>query len=239
MTSAIEPANRPDWQTALALIIILLLFPLAFAHLLPAIDAVRAFYSGDRSQWWLFWTLTVSIEWLTLLLVFACLPDRRQRMVRLGLAGSLTRTHGLVAAVVLGVTLLLAVFGSGGTQEFLSQMPRGVQMFVPPSEVGARLFWIIVCLTAAVVEETLWRGVALNELKRLTGSTTAAVLIASLSFAYFHGGLLQGGAMFAYRFLIAVGLSVLALIQGHLRGVILIHFIADATVLAAIELDWN
>jgi membrane protease YdiL (CAAX protease family) len=110
-------------------------------------------------------------------------------------------------------------------------------MSIPPSALGARLFWVFVSLTAAICEETLWRGFAITELRAITGSTLLAVLISSLSFVFFHGGLQQGSAIFAYRFAISLILAAVYLRAGNLRWVMVIHFLMDASALMAIQID--
>jgi membrane protease YdiL (CAAX protease family) len=138
---------------------------------------------------------------------------------------------------VLLATIWLTFIGSGGPQDFLERLPGGLQMFIPPSDLSARLFWIFVSLTAAICEETLWRGIAITELRKLTKTTFIAIIISSLSFVFFHGGLQQGVIVFTYRFVIALILAGIYVRTKSLRVPILVHFLMDASALTAIQID--
>lgn len=225
------------WRSLVRLAIILLVFPLCLVYVVPTIGAVRHFYTGDRSYWLHFWLLAVVLEWLTLAVVVATFHQRRAFLEAIGLPLRLSRRDKLVASAVLLATVGVAVVGAGGPQDFLRRLPGGLQMFIPPSDLSARLFWVFVSMTAAICEETLWRGIAITELRARTGSTVFAVLLSSLSFVFFHGGLQQGALVFVYRLTIAFVLAALYLRSGRLSLVLLIHFLMDASALTAIQVD--
>lgn len=223
--------------TFFRLALILLVFPICLVYLVPALEAVRQFYAGNRTYWFTFWAIAVVLEWLTLFVVLLTLRHKRETLETIGFPLSLQRREKLIALFILLAAVGLAVIGAGGSQTFLQQLPLGIQMFIPPSELGARLFWVFVSLTAAICEETLWRGFAITDLRTKFGSTLLAVLISSLSFVFFHGGFQQGAAVFAYRFAISLVLAVVYLRAGDLRWVIVIHFLMDASALMAIQVD--
>lgn len=219
------------------LAIILVVFPISLVYLVPTLEMVRALYAGNRSYWFTFWLLAVFLEWLTLAVVLTTYRDRRGALEKIGFPLQLSRRDKLLAGIILLVTVVFAVIGSGGDQSFLRRLPAGLQMFIPPSDLSARVFWVFAALTAAVCEETLWRGVAITELRARTGSTPVAVLVSSLSFVFFHGGFQQGAVVFAYRMAVTLVLASLYWRSRDLRLVILIHFLMDAVALAAIQID--
>ena len=221
----------------LRLIIILLVFPIGLVYAVPSLEGVQQFYAGNRSHWFDFWLIAAALEWLTLFAVIATVHHKRPYLEAIGFPVNLSRRELIVGISILLANTVLAFLGAGGPQSFLQQLPAGLQMFIPPSELGARLFWVFVSLTAAICEETLWRGFAITELRVKTGSTLLAVLISSLAFVFFHGGLQQGTGIFAYRFFISIILSVVYLRSGDLRWPILIHFLMDASALMAIQFD--
>lgn len=232
--------DRDTFDGRLSLVrlaIILVVFPIGLVYVVPTLEVVREFYAGDRSYWFTFWLLAVFLEWLTLTVVLLTYRDRRGSLEKIGFPLQLSRRGKLLAGTVLVVTVLVAVIGSGGEQSFLRQLPAGLQMFIPPSDLWARLFWVVAALTAAICEETLWRGIAITELEARTGSTLVAILASSFSFAFFHGGFQQGAVVFAYRLMIALVLAMLYRRRGNLRLVILIHFLMDASALMAIQID--
>lgn len=235
MTSGALEGSLP--RSFFRLGVILLVFPFILAYALPQTDLAARFFQGDRSLWLRFWVLAVTLEWMTLATVVASFRCRLASLQAVGLSLPLSRREAyLLLSLVLGA-MALAVVGAGRPQDFLGRIPIGFQMFIPPSQIEARLFWVLVSLTAAVTEEAMWRGIAITELRGLTGSKMVAVSISSASFAFFHGGLAQGLPALAYRFVIGLVLAVLYMRSGSLRTVIVIHFFMDASALMAVQLD--
>ena len=232
--------NRNPIETAAVffrLTVILLVFPIIVVYVIPNLETVRQFYNGDRAHWFDYWIIAVALEWFTLFIVIASVRHRRQSLETIGFPLNLARREKFIALSILFAFVAFAFVGAGGPQSFLERLPTGLRLFIPPSALGARLFWIVVALTAAICEETLWRGFAITELRAKTGSTLLAVLISSLSFVFFHGGFQQGAVVFAYRFVISLVLSAVYIRAGNLQGVIVIHFLMDASSLLAIQID--
>lgn len=221
----------------LRLFIILIGFPVVLVYGFPELGIVQRFYGGDRTAWMAFWGLAAVLEWGTLVVVLASFKEKLKALKEIGFPFSLTKKEKIGFGLGLGGFVLLAILGAGTPQEFLANVPEGARMFVPPSDLVSRLFWVFMSLTAALVEETLWRGVAITGLKKLTGNIVIAVVIASFSFAFFHGGLDQGIGPFLMRFAIAVGLSALYLKTNSLKWPIAVHFMLDAVLLGAIQYD--
>lgn len=221
----------------LALAIVLVIFPVVLVYAMPLIPVVQKFYGGDRSYWIYFWLVAFALEWLTLAIVLLTLSRMKDSLTAIGFPTTIPKTQRIILLTIFMLFAILAALGSGGPQDFLKRIPLGVQMFIPPSDLGSRLFWLCISLTAAICEETLWRGIAITELKKLFGSTIIAIAISSFAFTFFHGGFQQGFATFIYRFTLAIGLSLIYLKSGKLIWPMMIHFIMDAFALAAIQYD--
>lgn len=217
--------------------VILLVFPAVLVYALPQTDLVSRFFAGDRTLWLRFWIQAVAVEWTTLGVVVASFTEKRAALEAVGFPLAMSRREVYTFGSLIVGAVALAIVGAGRPQDFLGRVPTGFQMFIPPPEVEARLFWVLASLTAAVTEETMWRGIAIAELRRLTGSTLIAVAVSSASFAFFHGGLEQGALALTYRFVIASVLAAVYLRQGTLGTVIVLHFLMDASALMAVQLD--
>lgn len=217
--------------------VILAGFPLLHVHGLTRIDWVADFYAGDRGLWRPFWALAMASEWVVLAMVVASYRIPGRALSALGLPMAASGRQLAVAGGIIAAFTALAVLGAGGPQEFLARMPLGARMFVPPSDLMSRVLWLAMCVTASVVEETLWRGTLVREFAARLRSLPVAVVAAALLFAYFHGGLQQGPVLFLWRAAVALGFSWLYTTTGSLRWPILIHFLLDATALAAIQVD--
>lgn len=225
------------FRSWLRLAIVLVVFPLVFVYVVPSFEVGRRLYEGDRSFWVPFWLFAIALEWLTLGAVLATTRRPVEFLRRIGLVVRLSRAEIVTAVLCVSAALVLAVLGAGTPQDFLTRLPAGLRMFIPPSELEARLLWVAVAVTAAVCEETLWRGVVIGEWRRRGGSTAVAVLVSCLSFAFFHGGFEQGAVIFAYRFAVGLVFALIYLRAGNLKLVVLIHFLADASSLLAIQVD--
>ncbi|HXV73487.1 MAG TPA: CPBP family intramembrane glutamic endopeptidase, partial [Sphingomonadales bacterium] len=214
---------------------VLIIFPAVLVFVVPEFEFMRAFYRGDRSLWLAFWGTAALIEWGTLALVLATFREKLGALREVGFPLTPVRREKIVGGAVLGFFIVLAIAGAGTPQDFLPNVPEGARMFVPPADLSSRLFWVFMALTAAIVEETLWRGMVLTELKKLNWHPVLAVAASSLSFAYFHGGHYQDPGTFAMRFFAGVAFSALYLKTKSLKWPILIHFLLDAALLAAIQ----
>jgi membrane protease YdiL (CAAX protease family) len=138
-----------------------------------------------------------------------------------------------IAAFALAAATAAAVLLPGPSDALLSRFPYAATMFFAPPEVEMRLFWVFMSFTAAFCEETLFRGVAITELKRLTGSTAIAMVVSSLCFVFFHGGFSQGAVIFAVRFALAMLLAFIYVRANSLAPAMIVHFMMDASALTA------
>jgi len=225
--------KEPRWRVFVRLSVVLFLFPAIVVFALPRLEAAQKLFSGDRSYWLQYWLAAFALEWVTFLVVCAAYGRVRERLQEIGFPFQLTRNEKLVAAATVLAFVLLAVLGAGGAQQYLGRIPAGARMFIPPPEAELRLFWVAMAITAALCEETLWRGVAITDLKALTNSLVLAVGLSSFSFVYFHGGFAQGAIIFGYRFFITLILAWLYVRQRNLKLVIYVHFLMDAIALLA------
>jgi membrane protease YdiL (CAAX protease family) len=225
--------NAISWWTLPRLVVVLLFFPIVLVYLAPEIDVIGRFMRGERELWLAFWLCAAAFEWLVLAWVMTTYADGEYADI--GLVRPPASTL-VVAVLALSAAIAVAVYLPGPSDEFLKRFPYGATMFFPPPELETRLFWVFMSFTAAFCEETLFRGVAIAELKRLTGSTVAAMVISSVGFVFFHGGLSQGAVVFAVRFALAMMLAVIYLRTKSLAPVMIVHFMMDASALTASDI---
>lgn len=220
------------WNTAafIRLLIVFVSFPVFFVYLLPQLEFASAFFQGDRSQWLPFWGASAAFEWIVLILVLLTFAGQREQLAEIGLPRASPGTL-FITAVIVGAAIWAAVALPGMSDEALARAPGA--MFLPPADTGSRLFWVFMCATAAICEEILWRGVAITQLRKLTGSLWIAVPICALAFAFYHGGLAQGPVAFGVRTAIALVLSALFIWRKSLTSAMLVHFALDASALLA------
>lgn len=99
-----------------------------------------------------------------------------------------------------------------------------VSMIVPRSALE-RLVWIAVCASAAIAEETAYRGTLLRLLEQMTGDWTVGAVIASILFGLAH--LLQGWKSVPFVIVFGFVLHLVTGITGSLAICIIIHFSYD------------
>lgn len=129
--------NTLDTKSSyLRLAIILIAFPIGLVYAVPGLETVQQFYGGDRSYWFDFWMIAVALEWLTLIVVILTIRHKRQYLETIGFPLGLPRRQIIIAMSILLTSIGLAVIGAGGEQSFLQQLPVGLQMFIPPSDLG-------------------------------------------------------------------------------------------------------
>ena len=226
-----DAASGPSW---LALALILIGFPIAAAHLVFLIPAVVQFVGGDRQQWLTFWGIMVALEWTFVALVLIALFLAKRPLREVGLAPPRPVT-AIILVILLALAVAAALFLPGPSESALQGADTGALMFLPPADPGLRLFWVFCSLTAAVCEETMFRGVAIGELRRAGLRALVAVLVSCIPFAYFHGGLEQGAIAFGVRFVIGAVFALIYLRVKSIWPVVAIHFAIDASALTATQ----
>lgn len=210
------------WITA-ALLLVLVVFPAVQIVFIPRLPFLQAVHDPGRGDWWALVLWLVAWEWALLAFVAVALRAAGRDLASVGfprLGRSELFWGGLVVAVAAGFLLAAPPgTGSGG----------GLVWYLPDTPLE-RTVWVLVALTAGVCEETLFRGFALTELRRRTGSVAVAVAVATAAFVLIHG-LGQPPGDLARRAGIGLLFAGLYLWRGDLRGPVFIHFLVDVAVL--------
>lgn len=220
-SSGAHARGRP-WRVA-ALVLVLLLFPVVQLYFVPRLPFLQGVPLPDRSDWWALVVWLVAWEWALFLAVAVSLRRSGRSLRDVGFP-RLSRSQGLAAGVVVGVAATFLLLAPPDPSA-----PSGINWYLPRTP-GERLVWLGVAVTAGVCEETLFRGFAITELRKLPGAVWTAVLLSTLAFVFIHGpgqDLLSLGR----RFGIGVLFALLYLHRNDLRGPIYIHFLTNVAVL--------
>lgn len=148
---------------------------------------------------------------------------RRMPLASLIVERGATRRRWLrYAAVGLGA-LVLWVVVSGALSAALRPTPdqlRGLQAMLPHSAVE-RWVWLAFAPTAGVFEEIVYRGYLLRQLRALTHSPSAALVLQALTYAGAH--LVLPASMLAPIALLGLYLGLLTVWQRSLIPAMLVH----------------
>jgi len=129
----------------------------------------------------------------------------------------------IVQAVIfsaIAIAALFAIKAALGSVNFFKFDQAG---FLFPQTLREKLCWGILAVTAALAEETAYRGYMIDWMINLLGAVAPAVIISSLSFAIGHSH--QGSGMGFLLFLMGLGLALLRLKSKSLWPCIASHLI--------------
>lgn len=219
-----EPEREQEQERSFVPVAVLLAVALAVQYAQLAIPAVRAYLVERdtlyRSSWMGF---TVLKQWVLFVLVLLFLQIKEERLAAIGFPRVDARRLGLALGLVgffLGAALLHAP----------AVVPADpMARWILPVAAGERALSVALAVTAAVVEESLFRGFAIAWTYRWSGHLPFAVLFPALVFAAGHAAL--GWSNVAYALLAALGLSGLFLWQRDLYWPMMLHFLLDVLVL--------
>ncbi|MCP4572822.1 MAG: CPBP family intramembrane metalloprotease [bacterium] len=222
-----------NWQTLGIFGIVVILFltvamPLLgiwdFRRFLRHLAEGRADARTSAYRWVLF------MEWtLTLVIAGWWLADGRG-LSDLGLVPAVDGWQWLavglgLAATVFMIGQMVVVLRKPSELERLREQVGEVAALGPHTEAEGRLF-TLVCVTAGVCEEIIYRGVLLAVLAQAFGIWTAMV-VSSVIFGLGHA--YQGPAGIAKTSLIGLVMALLAVFSGSLFVPMVLHAVVDLT----------
>jgi len=103
-----------------------------------------------------------------------------------------------------------------------------VSNFVIPNVQTYLLYVVLICISPAIFEELLFRGVTLNGLKKL--GTHKAVIISALFFSFMHGGPDQT----IHQLILGVIMGYVFVYSGSIWSTIIIHFLNNFIALTSL-----
>ncbi|MCH7766239.1 MAG: CPBP family intramembrane metalloprotease [Acidobacteria bacterium] len=188
--------------------------------------AVRAYLENRdilyRASWISF---TIFKQWGLFVLMLLVFAIKEERLASVGFprldARRMTVALGLVG-FFLGAALL--------HRPSYSLAEAGLYWMVP-LWTGERVLSVALALTAAVVEETFFRGFAIVWTYRWSGSLPFAVLFPALVFSAGHAYL--GWLNILFAFAVTLGFSAIFLWRRDLYWLMVVHFVIDVLDLLA------
>lgn len=210
------------WITA-ALLLVLVVFPAVQIVFIPRLPFLQAVHDPGRGDWWALVLWLVAWEWVLLAFAAVALRAAGRGLASVGFP-RMGRTEIFWGGVVLAVAAGFLLAAPPGAES-----RAGLVWYLPDAPLE-RAVWVLAALTAGICEETLFRGFALTELRRRTGSVAVAVAVTTLAFVLIHGTGQPPGDL-ARRGAVGLIFAGLFLWRGDLRGPIFIHFLVDVAVL--------
>ncbi len=202
--------------------VIAVLHPI-FGSVMGALPFVSPlFHLNDHAYFFIFWSTVVVAEWTVALVIIACLV----------LSGAGARAIGLqpprprILIVLIAVALVLAA-AIILTPVQTSSVKRPLLPSLPRTHFERWFMLLVVAPTAAVCEETIYRGLLLRFLAALIG-LWPAMIVQSLLFAYMHGGVYQPLFLFVNGSVLGFLIALLVNWRGNLRAAMSVHFLIDA-----------
>lgn len=171
---------RPPAIIALATIIVL--YPAARIAL-PYLDVTPLM--STRNGWWHLWIGVLIGHWLCFSIGAYAISKEPGRWSSIGLDWRWVLKHRTALVIgLIGITLAALItphlYYDGAMPEAMRSHPLG------PVTTSERLFWIVVAISAGIVEETMYRGFAITWLREVI-NLPIAIVISTVAFALMHG----------------------------------------------------
>lgn len=208
--------QRRRWTTAAGLLLALGPVSLPFSTWINEFADVRHLV-GNEAIWWIY---------VAAILLYVRLVERRPLSSigfrRLGAANAAIGVLGGVAVLAVLGTMYFVVLPALHLGDSVAATANGGALMATP-------FWwrLVSTVRAAISEEVLFRGYAMERIEELTGSRTIATVVSLAVFALDH--VMYWG--WSHELIVAVGglaFSLLYLWRRNLWVNILAHFIVDA-----------
>lgn len=222
-----------DKHTVIALVLVLLVYPLAYCSGIMGRIIEPILTDGSRLHWWLFWLTNLAFHLIPFFYVARTLARAGESWQTIGLDWHwFVRKRfwilGLIVLLVIASVLLPHAY-YGGSLPVISGT-----VFMAPVSTAERLFVIAAAAVVAITEEALFRGFAITRLQNAMSSVTLAVLLPSLSFIFIHGT--PDSWMAGLNYLMAAlafSIPFVLLKFKRLERLIMIHFLIDASLVLA------
>ncbi|NKB89204.1 MAG: CPBP family intramembrane metalloprotease [Acidobacteria bacterium] len=223
--SALPNPPRARGAHTFTLLAVLVGFPLTVS--LFGGELIGALQAAGGRGWLGFMGAMVGLQWLLFALVRTTQRAGGEHLADLGL---LAPTRG--DKIFVGTTLVaLAGFVLFVGDSSMDRVVNGP--WVIPRTMIEKLWMLVVSLTAAICEETLFRGYALIQLRRRGMPMVVAVIVSAISFTMIHG-LAQAPVLLAFRAAVGLAFCALVLWRGNLRAAVITHFLVDASLVISV-----
>jgi membrane protease YdiL (CAAX protease family) len=200
-----------------------------FVSMIAALPFVsRLVRLGDHAYFLSFWTTMVAAHWTVAVIIVVCLRLSGAGTSAIGLQLPQPKILLVLAAVALGIAAAISRM-----PVHTSAMKQPLLPTLPWTHAERFFMLLVVAPTAAVCEETIYRGFLLRFVTTLTGFWPA-VAVQALLFAYMHGGLSQPLFLFVDGSILGFLFGLLVNWRGNLRTAMALHFLIDAVQLTLI-----
>jgi len=169
---------------------LLSMLSLAYTVLLASMVPLLAAWSARRLRVSEISTTTLYVtalayQWLLALLTYAVLLMDGEGP---GDVGFLPIPPGVGVASALAILVLgtVVIAGSEGLKGHLGEAPSTLRAKLIPRTGSEILLFALLCLSAGICEEFVFRGYLVSRLSRLSGSVQAAALVSAVLFGFGH-----------------------------------------------------
>jgi membrane protease YdiL (CAAX protease family) len=180
------------------------------------------FRINDHAYFINFWGAVIVVAWIVTGVIVACLRLSGVGARAIGLQAPDTKVLLLLALAALALLVAINL-----TQAHDSSLKQTLLPTLPRTRYERSFMLLVVAPTAAVCEETIYRGFLLRFLATLIG-LWPAVIVQVLMFAYMHGGVHQPLFLFVNGSILGFFLALLVNWRGNLRAAMSVHFLIDA-----------
>ena len=175
-----------------------------------------------------FWGTTVIAAWAATFAIAGCLRLSGVGVRAIGILPPQPRILLILVVIALGLAVAIKLMPPHAAMDKQQTFPS-----LPWSHRERWFMLLVVAPTAAICEETIYRGLLLRFMTTLIG-LWPAMIGQALLFAYMHGGIRQPRFLLINGSIIGFLLALLVNWRGNLRAAMSIHFLIDAVQLSMI-----
>jgi membrane protease YdiL (CAAX protease family) len=224
--------GRIDGWTALALAVMLLVYPAVYCSGIMGEIITPIFTEGSRLHWWYLWLALLAFHWIPFAFAWLALAKNGERWDSIGIDWSWFAKNRLWLGGLILLLVALAFVMPGVYYDALPE--RSQTIFMAPVSAPERLFVILGAATAGITEEVLFRGFAFTRLGRVIRSPWLVLPITVVSFVFIHGTPDDLRGLLSYVSAgLAFGIAFILMRQRRLEILVLIHFLIDASMVLA------
>lgn len=217
---AVAPEREEEQERSFLPVGLLLGLALAVQYAQLWIEPVRSYLMERNFLFYASWaTFTICKQWILFVLMLLALRIKEDRLAGIGFPSFEVRR----------LTLALALFGFFLGAALVGATPGAEPVAIVQSDLPLvpfeRVLFVLLAATAAIVEESFFRGFAIVWTYRWSGQVLLAVLLPALVFAGGHA--YRGWLNVVFAFVVALGFSALFLWRRNLYWPMVIHFIVN------------
>jgi uncharacterized protein len=175
---------------------------------------------------------SMAIQLLLLFVIIYVVYFSGSKLAEIGLAREDVTWSNALSGLIFFVGAWIFIIIIRGAVVKSGYIPEKEYLYLLPSTIAQKSFWILLSLTAAFSEEMTFRGFIMTRFKILTNSYWPGVILSSAAFSLGH--LYQGPAGVVLTFVYGMLFAGLFVARGSIFPCVVAHFLQDVLIVMVV-----